>query len=422
MEGVRAAVAAAYRDHYGAVVAPLVRVTGSFERAEELAQEAFAIALDRWERDGVPSHTLPWLRRVAKNLAIDTLRRERRFEEKRASLAAESDVSAAQQAFEPGQIQDDALRLVFTCCHPALAIEARVALTLTVVCGLTSDEVARAFLVSRPTVQQRLVRAKRKIDRAGIRYEVPEASEMEARLDGVIRTLYVVFTEGYASTKTPGLVRPALCDEAIRLARLVHDAMPDQCDVGALLALMLLQHARTPARVSEGGQLVRLPDQDRMRWDRAAIDEALPLVEASLRSRPVSRFALEAAIAALHARAPSAEATDWPQIAALYGEFGRRGFSDPILDLNRAVALAMSGDVGAGLALVDGLEASGRLERYHPLYVARAELSLLDGDPESARGALEQAAALTQNPTERAHLLARAGEVSSRAAKATSEA
>lgn len=399
---VRETVAALHRDHFRAVLAPLVRRTGRFEMAEEVVQEAFIAAMDAWSRDGVPDEPVAWLRRVARNRAIDRLRRSSRWADKAAQLAALP--PEVDQQPEPDEIADDVLRLVFTCCHPALAPEARIALTLHTVCGLTTDEIARAFLVTRPTLQQRLVRAKRKIDRAGIPYAVPPTGELPARLEGVLRTLYLLFTEGHASTQHPGLVRPALCDEAIRLAGLLEQLLPDRAEVSALRALMMLHHARTPARLDDAGRLVRLPDQDRSRWDQAAIAAALPRVDAALRARPVSRYAIEAAIAALHAQAPSADETDWPQIAGLYAALRRRSGADPVLAVPHAVAVILAGGPEAGLAMLEAAAADARLARYPALHLARAEALERMGQDAGALQALQAALEVTDNPVERAFL------------------
>ncbi len=400
---IHALIGRLHRDHYRDVLAPLIRITGSFALAEEVTQDSFAVALERWSVEGAPDDPLPWLRRVARNRAIDTLRRSARWRDKAAELAAESEAATYTDP-DPERIEDDLLRLIFTCCHPALAPQARIALTLRHVCGLTSDEIARAFLVPRATLQQRLVRAKRKIDAAGIPYEVPSRPEMASRLVSVLQTIYVVFTEGYASTRDADLVREGLCEEAIRLARLLDELLPGRADVRALLALFLLHHARRDARVDEDGMIVRLDEQDRGRWDQDAIAEALPLVEECLRARPAPRYAVEAAIAALHDQAPSADETDWPQIAALYAELDRRGGGDPIIRLNRAVAVAMAGDLDAGLRGLDALDASNELESYHLLHVARAELLARAGDLKASIAALERARDLATSPVELAFI------------------
>lgn len=400
------------RDHFRDVVGPLIRIVGSFEQAEEIAQESFAIALQRWSVDGIPPEPLAWLRRVARNQAIDRFRRSARWQDKAELLLAEP--QAAVDTPDPDQIEDDRLRLLFTCCHPALAAEARIALTLHTVCGLTTDEIARAFLVPRATLQQRLVRAKRKIDVAGIPYEVPTVQQMPLRLHSVLQTVYVVFTEGYASTRDDAWVRSDLCDLAIGLARELRRLLPESPEIGALLALMLLHHARTPARLDAQGRLVRLAEQDRALWNRDHIAEALPLVEASLQARPVPRYAIEAAIAALHDRAATAEATDWAQIAALYQVLDEGSAGDPIVGLNHAVAIAMAGDAQAGFDRLDAIQASGALDAYHLFHVARAELLERLGQPEAAHDALVRARAAATHPVEQEFLDRRLAKSSQR--------
>jgi RNA polymerase sigma-70 factor (ECF subfamily) len=400
-------VAELYREHYREVLAPLVRLTGSFERAEEAAQESFVVALQHWAGRGVPDEPVPWLRRVARNRAIDVARRGARWADKVDALKREATLgSAGWQNSEPDpeRIEDDLLRLVFTCCHPALPARDRIALTLHTVCGLTSDEVARSLLVSRATLQQRLLRAKRKIAVAGIPYVVPTTRDMPARLQSVLQTFYLVFTEGYSSTNSERLVRDELCNEAIRLVRLLRRVLPGRSEVDGLLALMLMHHARSDARTDSGGRLVRLADQDRATWDHDAIAEARPLVESSLRARPLSRYAVEAAIAALHNGAERAPDTDWGQIVQLYDVLLERGWGGPIVELNRAVALAFSGSIEAGLRELDLLDASGALAGNHLLPVARAELLGRLGRREDALAALESARELVVNPVERTFL------------------
>lgn len=404
---IEARVAELHRAHYRALVAPLIRVLGGFAAAEDVVQEAFTKALDRWPDTGLPDEPIAWLRRVARNAALDRRRRDTTWRAKTDALRHTLPTST-ELDFDDTPLTDDALRLVFTCCHPSLAPEAQVALTLRTVCGLTSDEVARAFLLPRATLQQRLVRAKKKLDHAGIRYEVPDAEHLPGRLGPVLRTIYLVFNEGYGASQGDALVRHALCDEAIRLGRLVSGLLPEAAAPRALLALMLLHHARRDGRVDDAGDLVRLEDQDRSRWDRAAIAEALPLVEQALRARPPSRYAVEAAIAALHAQARTAEATDWAQISALYGVLGALVGGDPVVALNAAVAQAMAGDLEGGLARLDALEAAGRLQRYHLLPAARADLLVRLGRPDAARAAYADAIARAENEVERRFLERRA--------------
>ena len=404
---LRTQVAVLYREHYRDVLAPLVRLTGHFERAEEAAQECFVVALEQWAVHGVPNEPVAWLRRVARNRVIDDARKAARWSMKAPIVAAEAALRTGEREADAPDLEaipDDVLRLVFTCCHPALPAVDRIALTLHTVCGLTTEEVARALLVARPTLQQRLGRAKRKIETAGIPYVVPTRHEMPHRLASVLHTFYLLFNEGYASTSGDRLVRDELCNEAIRLARLLTRALPGRSEIDGMLALMLLHHARSAARVDADGRLVRLADQDRSRWDRAAIDEALPLVERGLRARPVSRYAIEAAIAALHDTAASASATDWPQIVALYDVLVANGWGGPIVQLNRAVAVACAGDVEAGLRALDAVEATGALDAHHLLYVARAELLARLGRDVESDASLERALLLVVNPVERAFL------------------
>lgn len=400
---VEARVAALHRQHYRALLAPLIRVLGSFATAEDVVQEAYARALSRWPSDGVPDEPLAWLRRVAKNAALDRRRRDARWRDKADALRRELPVHAEIE-IDDTPLADDALRLIFTCCHPALSPEAQVGLTLRTVCGLTSDEVARAFLLPRATLQQRLVRAKKKLDHAGIRYAVPEPEHLPARLGPVLRAVYLVFNEGYGASQGEALIRLELCDEAIRLGRLLALRLPQASGPQGLLALMLLHHARREARVDPAGNLVRLEDQDRARWDAAAIEEALPLVEAALRARPPSTYAIEAAIAALHARAQAADRTDWAQISALYAALEARSGDRPVVQLNAAVAQAMAGDLQGGLERLDALAATARLARYHLLPAARADLLARLDRPDEAREAYDEALAKADNAVERRFL------------------
>lgn len=392
-----------HRRHFRDLVAPTIRVLGSFAAAEDAAQEAFMEALRTWPRDGVPDAPLAWLRRVTRNRALDRYRRSARWAEKSEVLAREAELEI-DGAYEREAVEDDVLRLVFTCCHPSLAPETQIALTLRTVCGLTSEEVARAFLIAIPTLQQRLVRARKKLDRAGIAYEVPDRDALPARLEAVLRTVYLVFNEGYDATRGAHLVRHELCEEAIRLARWLRATLPERSEPTALLALMLLHHARRATRVDADGELVRLEDQDRSQWDQSAIDEALPLVEAALVARPPSSYAVEAAIAALHAQARTAEATDWPQIAALYEVLKRASGASPVIALNAAVAVALAGDLEEGLRRLEALEADGKLARYHLLPAARADLLGRAGRIDEARAAYRTALAIVGNEVERRFL------------------
>src|SRR5437667_6819204 len=370
-----AAVDAVYRSDWGRIVATLIRLVRDFDVAEDAAQEAFTAAVDQWRVSGVPEFPRAWIIQTARHKAIDRIRRQTRFADKLdAYTAAGASLTVEAPEFDPGDIPDERLRLIFTCCHPALALEAQVALTLRTLCGLETDEIARAFLVPATTMAQRLVRAKRKIRDAGIPYKVPETSDMSGRIDAVLTVIYLIFNEGYASTHGEPLVRADLCAEAIRLARLIRLLMgpyPPEEATG-LLALMLLHDSRRDARTDAAGDLVVLEEQDRARWNQEQIAEALPLVEAALRGGP-GPFALQAAIAALHCQAGRAEETDWPQIVRLYDVLERVQPS-PIVSLNRAVAIAMVDGAGPALALVDALGARGDLDGYHLFHATRADL------------------------------------------------
>ncbi len=373
-------------------------------------------ALERWPRDGVPPNPGAWITTTARNRAIDRLRRARRLVEKTNQLGRERLIDEELAAEEPGEeadampIEDDRLRLIFTCCHPALPMDARVALTLRTLCGLQTPEIARAFLVPESTLAQRLVRARRKIRYAGIPYRVPPDHLLPERLDGVLQVLYLVFNEGYGASSGESLVRRELCAEAIRLARVLVALMPDEPEAVGLLALMLLHDARRDARVGEDGELILLDDQDRTRWDRARIREGAALVERALRMRAPGPFQLQAAIAALHDEAPTPDGTDWPQIVALYGELERRSPS-PVIALNHAVAVAMTEGIEVGLARIDQIDASGALGTYPYLHAARADLLRRLQRFEDARAAYERALGLTANAAERRFLRRRLAEV-----------
>jgi RNA polymerase sigma-70 factor (ECF subfamily) len=390
-----------HRREYGRILASLIRVVKDFDLAEDALQEAFAAALTQWPGQGPPQHPVAWLMTTARHKAIDQLRRRVMAESKRDEIAA---LVATE---EDSTVPLDALRLVFTCCHPALAPEAQVALTLRTICGLTTEAIARAFLVPVPTLAQRLVRAKAKIKSARIPYEVPEDHELAERLDSVLAVVYLVFNEGYTASFGAELVHAELCVEAIRLGRLLVELLPAEREPKGLLALMLLHDARRATRTDEHGAIVLLEDQDRSRWDRTKIAEGSALVEQALRGGLPGVYAVQAAIAALHAQAPSARETDWPQIAALYSVLVALHPS-PVIDLNRAVAIAMADGLEHGLALLDTIHLPG----YHLLPAVRADLLRRLGRPAEAASAYRQALAWVTNEAERRFLEGRLQEVS----------
>ncbi|CUT13963.1 RNA polymerase sigma70 factor ECF subfamily [Bradyrhizobium sp.] len=385
-----------FRDEAGRALATLIRLVGDFDLAEDALQDAFAVALERWPACEFPDNPRAWLVNVARHKAIDRIRRQAVFRGKEQALVHELELNAQATAEPPAMLDDDMLRLIFTCCHPAFAPEVQVALTLRTVCGLSTAQVARAFLVTEEAMGQRLVRAKQKIRLAGIPYEVPERGTLVQRLDGVLAVIYLVFTEGYVATSGADLMRPDLAAEAIRLGRLLDRLLPDRAGIKGLLALMLLHDARRAGRQTAAGDIVLLEEQDRSRWDRAQIEEGLRLVDDALRvPGPPQPYGVQAAIAALHARAPSYEQTDWPQIAGLY-EVLLRINPSPVIELNHAAAMSMVDGPARALDLVDAITARGGLHGYELLPAVRADLLRRLGRKEEAREAYRAATEATQ--------------------------
>jgi RNA polymerase sigma-70 factor, ECF subfamily len=406
-------IATVYRQESGRVLARLIRLFGGdFALAEEALHDAFEAALAQWPTEGVPATPRAWILRTARNKAIDRLRRRVRLEEKLTALGPEEEAIDGIGEGDDLSIEDDRLRLIFTCCNPALAIEAQVALTLRTLCGLATEEIARAFLVPVPTMAQRLVRAKQKIAVAGIPYRVPPLEELPERLEAVMAVVYLVFTEGYAATAGDALIRRDLCGEAIRIGRLLESLLPGRPEPKALLALLLLHDARRDARLDARGDLVVLDEQDRARWDRASLAEGLALLDEALLRGATGPYALQAAIAALHARAARPEDTDWPQIAELYRALLRVSPS-PVVELNHAVAVAMASGPEAGLALLGELVGREGIRGYHLLPAARADLLRRAGRAAEAAAAYTEALALVGNAAERRYLERRLSEVTS---------
>ncbi|HTX85647.1 MAG TPA: RNA polymerase sigma factor [Streptosporangiaceae bacterium] len=409
MTDAQAAVAEAFQQEWGKVVATLIRMTGDWDLAEECTQDAFTTALTRWASDGVPDRPGAWLTTTARNRALDRLRRSKTEAAKLQEVAVLS-VPEEPAPWGDSGVTDDRLRLMFTCCHPALTLEARVALTLRTLAGLTTAEIARAFLVPEATMAKRLTRAKHKIRDAGIPYRVPPAHLLPERTNGVLGVLYLLFNEGYSASAGEDLLRPDLSAEAIRLGRLLAQLMPDEPEAAGLLALMLLQDARSAARLDDAGDLVSLEDQERSRWDGARIAEGIRLLEAALRRQRAGPYQLQAAIAACHAEAASSGDTDWAQIALLYGEL-HRIVPSAVIELNRAVAVAMADGFEAGLALVDELAASGQLTGYYLLPATRADLLRRMERHAEAAASYREALELAPTDPERRYLARRLAEV-----------
>ena len=407
---VRELVDSVYRAESRQVLATLIRLLGDFDAAEEALHEAFAVAVERWARDGVPHNPRAWLVSTGRFKAIDGMRRRARFDASLVELAKEMETTTSEpEEWDEESVEDDRLRLIFTCCHPALAPDAQVAMTLREVCGLTTDEIARAFLTKPPTVAQRIVRAKAKIRDARIPYEVPSESDLPDRLDAVLRVVYLVFNEGYSASSGGTLTRHDLSGEAIRLGRLLIALLPEPEAIG-LLGLMLLQDSRRAARATPAGDLILLEDQDRSLWNRDQIAEGASLVERALSSRRIGPYTIQAAIAAVHAQAASAAATNWREIVGLY-EVLFQAEPSPVVELNRAAAVAMRDGPAAGLALIDAILKRGDLANYHLAHAARADLCRRLGRTAEARVSYERALSLTQQEPERRFLERRLGEL-----------
>jgi RNA polymerase sigma-70 factor (ECF subfamily) len=410
VKGVREVMDAVYRSESRQVLATLIRLLGDFETAEEALHDAFAAAVEQWTRDGVPANPRAWLVSTGRFKAIDGIRRRARFDASLTELARQVEsITDETETWDDETVEDDRLRLIFTCCHPALSPEAQVAMTLREVCGLMTEEIARAFLTKPATVAQRIVRAKAKIREARIPYEVPSEKELPDRLDAVLRVVYLVFNEGYSASSGDSLTRHDLSGEAIRLGRLLIELLPEPEAMG-LLALMLLHDSRHAARTSPTGDLILLENQDRALWNRNQITEGVSLVERALSSGPVGPYTLQAAIASVHAQAPSSATTDWPQIVSLY-DLLMRAEPSPVVELNRAVAVAMHDSPLAGLTLVDAILVRGDLGNYHLVHAARADLCRRLGRTAEARDSYERALSLTQQEPERRFLERRLAEL-----------
>jgi RNA polymerase sigma-70 factor (ECF subfamily) len=400
-----------HREESGRILATLIRLLGDFDLAEEMLQEAYAVALQKWPAEGTPENPRSWLISTARHKAIDRLRRDQRFERKTEEIAKSAEIAVQPESnLDEEMFADDRLRLIFTCCHPSLPLEARAALTLRTVCGITTEEISRAFLVPVATMAQRLVRAKGKIREAGIPYRVPFQDELRDRVDGVLLVVYLIFNEGYLASSGDALIRRELCAEAIRLGRVLCSLLPRQPEVQALLGLMLLQDSRRDARVSAKGELILLEEQDRSLWHQDQIREGTDLVESALRGGATGVYALQASIAALHANAKTAKDTDWPQIAALYDAL-LRTHASPVIEVNRAVAVAMGRSIEEGLALLDELERRRELEEFHLLPAARADLLRRLGRISEAGEAYRRALRLATNDIERRFLRRRLAEI-----------